>query len=96
VPVERRPASAATIRDLRNIAKRPAGGSTCSRYGLMAAGERGVERVADILEPEFLRTMRLLRTRNVEELGPDRVRARDRTLTLTRTRSYPRPTARKR
>jgi isopentenyl diphosphate isomerase/L-lactate dehydrogenase-like FMN-dependent dehydrogenase len=40
----------------------------------MAAGECGVERVADILEPEFLRTVRLLGARNVAELGPDRVR----------------------
>jgi len=45
-------------------------------YGLMAGGERGVQRAADILESEFLRTMRLLGVRTVAELGPDRVRLR--------------------
>jgi L-lactate dehydrogenase (cytochrome) len=45
-------------------------------YGLMAGGERGVQRAADILETEFLRTMRLLGARSVADLGPDRVRHR--------------------
>jgi L-lactate dehydrogenase (cytochrome) len=45
-------------------------------YGLMAGGERGVQRAADILESEFLRTMRLLGVRTVAELGPERVRLR--------------------
>jgi L-lactate dehydrogenase (cytochrome) len=45
-------------------------------YGLMAGGERGVQRAADILQGEFLRTMRLLGARSLDELGPDRVRLR--------------------
>ena len=45
-------------------------------YGLMAGGERGVQRAGDILQGEFLRTMRLLGARSLDELGPDRVRLR--------------------
>jgi len=45
-------------------------------YGLMAGGERGVQRAAEILEAEFLRTMRLLGARSLAELGPERVRVR--------------------
>src|SRR6478672_4152560 len=45
-------------------------------YGLMAGGERGVQRAAQILQSEFLRTMRLLGARSLDELGPDRVRLR--------------------
>jgi FMN-dependent dehydrogenase len=67
-PPRRRSATSATSRSARLVV-RPA-----LVYGLMAAGECGVERVADILEPEFLRTVRLLGARNVAELGPDRVR----------------------
>ena len=47
-------------------------------YGLMAGGERGVQRAADILHTEFIRTMRLLGARTLAELGPDRVRLRAR------------------
>jgi L-lactate dehydrogenase (cytochrome) len=45
-------------------------------YGLMAGGERGVQRVADILAREVTRTMQLLGVTSVEELTPDRVRLR--------------------
>ena len=47
-------------------------------YGLMAGGERGVDRAAKILEKELVRTMRLLGVRSLAELGPERVRLRDR------------------
>ena len=47
-------------------------------YGLMAGGERGVDRAATILGKELVRTMQLLGVRRVSELGPDRVRLRDR------------------
>jgi L-lactate dehydrogenase (cytochrome) len=43
-------------------------------YGLMAGGERGVERAAQILEREIKRTMQLLGVRSVDELGPQHVR----------------------
>ncbi len=45
-------------------------------YGLMAGGERGVQRAADILAGEVLRTMQLLGVTSVAELTPDRVRLR--------------------
>jgi L-lactate dehydrogenase (cytochrome) len=45
-------------------------------YGLMAGGERGVQRVADILTQEITRTMQLLGVASVAELTPDRVRLR--------------------
>jgi L-lactate dehydrogenase (cytochrome) len=47
-------------------------------YGLMAGGERGVARSGEILRKEAVRTMQLLGVRSVAELGPDRVRLRDR------------------
>ena len=47
-------------------------------YGLMAGGERGVQRAGDMLQKELIRTMQLLGTRSVAELTPDRVRLRDR------------------
>jgi L-lactate dehydrogenase (cytochrome) len=43
-------------------------------YGLMAGGERGVQRVADILAREVTRTMQLLGVTSIAELTPDRVR----------------------
>ena len=46
-------------------------------YGLMAAGERGVEHALTILDAEFRRTMQLLGVRTVDELrtaGPELVR----------------------
>jgi L-lactate dehydrogenase (cytochrome) len=43
-------------------------------YGLMAGGERGVQRTADILGSEILRTMQLLGVTSVGELSPDRAR----------------------
>jgi L-lactate dehydrogenase (cytochrome) len=43
-------------------------------YGLMAGGERGVERAVDILEREVRRTMALLGVSTVTELGPQHVR----------------------
>ncbi len=43
-------------------------------YGLMAGGERGVDRAAEILEGEVRRTMALLGVSRVDELGPEHVR----------------------
>ncbi|MET0765728.1 MAG: alpha-hydroxy acid oxidase [Blastococcus sp.] len=45
-------------------------------YGLMAGGERGVQRAADILTREVTRTMQLLGVTSVAELTPERVRLR--------------------
>jgi L-lactate dehydrogenase (cytochrome) len=45
-------------------------------YGLMAGGERGVQRTAEILTREVIRTMQLLGVTSVEELTQDRVRLR--------------------
>ena len=45
-------------------------------YGLMAGGERGVQRATDILAREIARTMQLLGVTSVAELTPDRVRLR--------------------
>jgi L-lactate dehydrogenase (cytochrome) len=42
-------------------------------YGLMAGGERGVERAAQILTHEVRRTMQLLGVQKVAELGPQHV-----------------------
>jgi L-lactate dehydrogenase (cytochrome) len=42
-------------------------------YGLMAGGERGVQRAAEILTSEVRRTMQLLGVRKVTELGPQHV-----------------------
>ncbi|AEE47110.1 alpha-hydroxy acid oxidase [Cellulomonas fimi] len=43
-------------------------------YGLMAGGERGVDRAAEILSREVRRTMALLGVSSVSELGPQHVR----------------------
>ena len=43
-------------------------------YGLMAGGERGVQRAADILTDEVRRTMALLGARSVADLSPSHVR----------------------
>ncbi|GCE78366.1 alpha-hydroxy acid oxidase [Cellulomonas biazotea] len=43
-------------------------------YGLMAGGERGVDRAAQILSREVRRTMALLGVASVDELGPQHVR----------------------
>jgi L-lactate dehydrogenase (cytochrome) len=45
-------------------------------YGLMAGGERGVQRAADILAVEITRTLQLLGVASVAELTPDRARLR--------------------
>ncbi len=45
-------------------------------YGLMAGGERGVDRAAEILAAECAVTMALLGVSTVEELRPDHVRLR--------------------
>lgn len=42
-------------------------------YGLMAGGERGVDRAAEILSAEVRRTMQLLGVRSIGELGPHHV-----------------------
>lgn len=43
-------------------------------YGLMAGGERGVERAVEILDKEIRRTMQLLGVRTVDELTPAHVK----------------------
>jgi L-lactate dehydrogenase (cytochrome) len=43
-------------------------------YGLMAGGEAGVERAAQILSTEVRRTMALLGARRIADLGPQHVR----------------------
>ena len=43
-------------------------------YGLMAGGERGVQRAAEILDAEVRRTMALLGAPTVADLGPQHVR----------------------
>ena len=45
-------------------------------YGLMAGGERGVERAAALLRGELVRTMQLLGVATIAELGAERVRLR--------------------
>jgi L-lactate dehydrogenase (cytochrome) len=45
-------------------------------YGLMAGGERGVQRAVDLMTREMTRTMQLLGVTSVAELTPDRVRLR--------------------
>jgi L-lactate dehydrogenase (cytochrome) len=45
-------------------------------YGLMAGGERGVQRAAEILRTEIVRTMALLGASSVGDLTPERVRLR--------------------
>ena len=45
-------------------------------YGLMAGGERGVQRAADLLHAEIVRTMALLGVSAVGDLTADRVRLR--------------------
>ena len=47
-------------------------------YGLMAGGEAGVQRAADILRREIIRTMGLIGVTDVAGLTPDRARFRDR------------------
>ena len=42
-------------------------------YGIMAGGEEGVQRAADILTADVTRTMKLLGVSSVHELGPDLV-----------------------
>jgi L-lactate dehydrogenase (cytochrome) len=42
-------------------------------YGLMAGGQRGVERTLSILQEETIRTMRLLGVASLEELEPAHV-----------------------
>lgn len=43
-------------------------------YGLMAGGQLGVRRSLEILQSEFTRTMQLLGTSSVDQLGPHHVR----------------------
>jgi L-lactate dehydrogenase (cytochrome) len=45
-------------------------------YGLMAGGEAGVQRAADILQRDVARTMQLLGVTRIDELGPAAVRLR--------------------
>lgn len=46
-------------------------------YGLMAGGERGVERAGELLRREVVRTMQLMGVRRVSELTSERVRLRN-------------------
>ena len=43
-------------------------------YGLMAGGERGVDRATEILTAEIRRTMQLLGVRTIAELAPHHVK----------------------
>jgi len=43
-------------------------------YGLMAGGEAGVQRAADILTQDILRTMQLLGVATLDDLHPGHVR----------------------
>ncbi len=43
-------------------------------YGLMAGGERGVDRAAEILTKEVKRTMQLLGVNKITDLGPQHIR----------------------
>ncbi len=45
-------------------------------YGLMAGGERGVQRAAEILQQEVTSTLALLGVSRVSDLGRDHVRLR--------------------
>lgn len=45
-------------------------------YGLMAGGERGVQRAVDIINKEITRTLQLLGVRSVSGLGREQVRLR--------------------
>jgi len=45
-------------------------------YGLMAGGEQGVDRAAEILADEVRRTLQLMGVTSLAELTPDRVRLR--------------------
>jgi L-lactate dehydrogenase (cytochrome) len=45
-------------------------------YGLMAGGEQGVDRVAEILADEVRRTLQLMGVTSIDELTADRVRLR--------------------
>jgi L-lactate dehydrogenase (cytochrome) len=47
-------------------------------YGLMAGGERGVERAGQILQADIERTLKLLGARSIDELEPSQVRLRHR------------------
>ncbi|MCZ4587621.1 alpha-hydroxy acid oxidase [Rhodococcus opacus] len=55
-------------------------------YGLMAGGQRGVERAIAILSEEIERTMQLMGVRSISELTPDHVRILD-NVNDTRTNS---------
>ena len=46
-------------------------------YGLMAGGERGVERAADLLRQEMVRTVQLLGVGRIPDLNPDPVRLKE-------------------
>jgi L-lactate dehydrogenase (cytochrome) len=47
-------------------------------YGLMAGGQRGVQRVVDILSEQLTRTMQLLGATTVDEITREQVRLRSR------------------
>jgi L-lactate dehydrogenase (cytochrome) len=46
-------------------------------YGLMAGGERGVQRAAEILQDDVARTLALLGVTHVSDLRRDHVRLRE-------------------
>jgi L-lactate dehydrogenase (cytochrome) len=43
-------------------------------YGLMAGGQRGVERAIDLIRTEMLTAMGLMGARNISDLGPQLAR----------------------
>jgi L-lactate dehydrogenase (cytochrome) len=47
-------------------------------YGLMAGGERGVQRAADLLRQEIVRTMQLLGVGKISDLTRERAFLRER------------------
>ncbi len=47
-------------------------------YGLMAGGERGVERATEIMQRGMIRTMKLLGASSIDELTPEHARLRGR------------------
>ena len=71
------------VRRGSDIVKAVAAGATAAMagraylYGLGAAGERGVDRVLDWLHADVVRTMSLLGTSRVPELGGDLLARQD-------------------
>jgi len=54
-------------------------------YGLMAGGQRGVDKTISILRDQIVRTMKLLEVENLAELGPQHVTQLTRLVPITRS-----------